>query len=86
MAIYINSKHIFQAQNSKIRDNFVDRLEIGAISVEPSEGYDVSVCGSSARSFTDANLTEDYSASGIYRTEGNTIIGQINSACAVIFC
>jgi hypothetical protein len=43
MAIKIPSKHIYNMDNPKIRDNFIDNVEVGTTFVSPDNEFDVSV-------------------------------------------
>lgn len=43
MAIKIPSKHIYSMDNPKIRDNFIDNVEVGTTFVSPDNEFDVSV-------------------------------------------
>jgi hypothetical protein len=43
MAIVIPSKNIFNKQNSKILDNVIERIEVGAVEVAPDNDYEATV-------------------------------------------
>lgn len=43
MAILIPSKNIYDKQNPKVRDNIIERIEVGAIEVVPDNEYETSV-------------------------------------------
>ena len=43
MAIVIPSKHIYDKDNNKIRDNKIDRIEVGAVEVVPNNEYETPV-------------------------------------------
>ena len=39
MAIIIPSKNIYEKQNPKVRDNVIERIEVGAVEVVPNNEY-----------------------------------------------
>ena len=43
MAILIPSKNIYDKQNPKVRDNVIDRIEVGAVEVVPDNEYETPV-------------------------------------------
>jgi hypothetical protein len=43
MAILIPSKNIYEKKNPKVRDNAIDRIEVGAVEVKPNNEYGVVV-------------------------------------------
>lgn len=43
MAILIPSKNIYQSQNPKIRDNVIERIEVGATEIVPNNEYETPV-------------------------------------------
>ena len=43
MAILIPSKNIYQSQNPKIRDNVIERIEIGSTEIVPNNEYETPV-------------------------------------------
>ena len=43
MAIVIPSKHIYDKDNNKIRDNKIDRIEVNATEITPDNEYETSV-------------------------------------------
>lgn len=43
MAIKIPSKNIYKKQNPKVRDNVIERIEVGAVEVAPNNEYEISV-------------------------------------------
>ena len=43
MAIKIPSKNIFEKHNPKVRDNVIERIEVGAVEVVPKNEYDTVV-------------------------------------------
>ena len=43
MAILIPSKNIYDKQNPKVRDNVIERIEVGAVEVVPDNEYETPV-------------------------------------------
>lgn len=43
MAIIIPSKSIYKKDNPKVRDNLVDKIEVSAVEITPSNDYDITV-------------------------------------------
>lgn len=43
MAILIPSKNIYEKQNPKVRDNVIERIEIGAVEITPNNEYETPV-------------------------------------------
>ena len=57
MAIIVPSKHIFNKENPKVRDNIIDRIEVSAVKVVPNNLYEVLVF-SNKETITEKSLTD----------------------------
>ena len=51
MAILIPSKNIYDKQNPKVRDNVIERIEVGAVEVVPDNEYETPVYNKSFNNF-----------------------------------
>lgn len=58
MAIVIPSKNIYDKQNPKVRDNVIERIEVGAVEVVPDNEYETPVYNKSFNNFINGKREE----------------------------
>ena len=83
MPILIPSKNIYQVENPKVRDNVIERIEVGAVEVVPANKYEEPVFSerlnlNSSPSFE----TESSESSNAYPITGKAIA---YSSCSIIY-
>ena len=77
MAIIIPSRNIYEKDNDKIRDNKIDRIEVGAFEILPNNEYDVSVANETitnmltGSSYIDEGFTISYATKTNPNPESN---------------
>jgi hypothetical protein len=77
MAIKIPSRNIYEKDNDKIRDNKIDRIEVGAFEILPNNEYDVSVANETitnmltGSSYIDEGFTISYATKTNPNPESN---------------
>ena len=59
MAIIIPSKNTYDRQNPKVRDNVIERIEVGAVEANPSNDYEVTVYNEDIVNFTTEETSSD---------------------------
>lgn len=65
MAIKIPSKSIYEKNNSKVRDNVIERMEVGAVEVAPNNEYEVSVYNEKFYDFELSNSSFDLAIASV---------------------
>lgn len=85
MAILIPSKNIYYKQNPKVRDNVIERIEVGAVEVVPANEYETTVYN---KDLTIENVEKLENTINSYKdavatNQGGSTIRNVRGACGL---
>lgn len=85
MAIVIPSKHIYNKDNNKIRDNKIDRIEVGAVEVVPNNEYKTTVYNKEfdVLDIKTISDTKTEYVDAIATNQGGSTIRNVRGACGL---